>query len=94
MWLMLQQKSPEDFVIATGHSSTLKEFVHYAFSALDLNWENHVTTNPKLYRPSEIRSVYGSPKKANIELNWRAEKIMPEIAKLMTLQEFEFLKNK
>ena len=94
MWLMLQQKSPEDFVIATGFPSSLKEFISYAFSSLDLNWENYVITNPKLYRPSEIKSVYGSPKKANIKLKWRAQKVMPEIAKLMTLHEFEFLKNK
>ena len=94
MWMMLQQKKPEDFVIATGYLSTLREFISYAFSALDLNWENHVTSNPELYRPSEIKSVYGSPKKANKKLNWKADKTMPEVAKLMSLNEFEFLKNK
>ena len=94
MWMMLQQKNADDFVIATGHSSTLREFISAAFSALDLNWENHVISNPKLYRPSEIRSIYGSPNKANEILNWRAEKIMPEIAKIMSLNEFKFLKNK
>ena len=94
MWMMLQQSNAEDFVIATGYLSELSEFISYAFSALDLNWENHVTSNPQLYRPSEIRSVYGSPKKANTMLNWQAEKTMPEVAKLMSLQEFEFLKNK
>ena len=94
MWLMLQQKSPEDYVISTGYPSTLREFITYAFSALDLNWENHVTTNPKLYRPSEIKSVYGCPEKANLKLKWRAKKIMPDIAKLMSLHEFEILKNK
>ena len=94
MWKMLQQKKPEDFVIATGYLSSLREFISYSFSALNLNWENHVTSNPELYRPSEIKSVYGSPKKANKKLNWRAEKNMPEVAKLMSLYEFEFLKNK
>ena len=94
MWMMLQQENADDFVIATGNSSTLREFIDAAFSALDLNWENHVTSNPKLFRPSEIRSVYGSPIKANEILNWRAEKTMPEIAKLMSLNEFDFLKNK
>ncbi len=93
MWMMLQQKNAEDFVIATGHLNTLREFISYVFSTLDLNWENHVTSNPKLYRPSEIRSVYGSPKKANSKLNWRAEKTMPEIASLMSLHEFESLRN-
>ena len=94
MWMMLQQEKADDFVIATGHLSSLREFISNAFSALDLNWEDYVTSNPELYRPSEIRSVYGSPKKANIKLNWIAERTMPEVAKLMSLNEFEFLKNK
>ena len=94
MWMMLQQERADDFVIATGYSSTLREFISYAFSALDLNWENYVKSNPKLYRPSEIQSVYGSPNKANEILNWSAEKTMPEIAKIMSLNEFELLKNK
>lgn len=94
MWKMLQQKNAEDFVIATGHVCTLREFISDAFSALDLNWENHVSSNPVLFRPAEIRSVYGSPIKANTKLNWRSKKNMPEIAKLMSLNEFEFLKNK
>ncbi len=94
MWIMLQQKKAEDFVIATGHLSTLEEFITYAFSSLDLNWKNHVTFTPELYRPSEIRAVYGSPEKANTKLNWYAEKFMPEVAKIMSLHEFEFLKNK
>ena len=94
MWMMLQQKNADDFVIATGYSSTLREFIGAAFSALNLNWENHVISNPKLFRPSEILSVYGSPSKAKEILNWSAEKTMPEIAKLMSLNEFEFLKNK
>ena len=92
MWKMLQQKDAEDFVIATGYLSSLQEFISCAFSIFNLNWEKHVISNPELYRPSEIRSVYGSPKKANTKLNWRAEKTMPEVAKLMTLNEFEILK--
>ena len=94
MWKMLQQKNADDFVIATGHLSTLKEFINYSFSALNLNWEKYVTFNPDLYRPSEIRSVFGSPEKANTKLKWRAEKTMPEVAKLMSLNEFELLRNK
>tara|TARA_Y100000589_G_scaffold252777_1_gene241413 strand:+ start:4740 stop:5711 length:972 start_codon:yes stop_codon:yes gene_type:complete len=94
MWMMLQQEKAEDFVIATGYLSTLREFISYAFSALDLNWEKYVTSIPELYRASEIRSIYGSPKKANTKLNWRAERNMPEVAKLMSLHEFELLKNK
>ena len=94
MWKILQQKEAEDFVIATGYLNELSEFIKNAFSSLNLNWENHVTSNPNLYRPSEIRSVHGCPEKANKKLNWKAEKIMPEVAKLMTYYEFEKLKNK
>ena len=94
MWIMLQQKNADDFVIATGHLSSLREFISKAFSALNLNWENHVTSNPALCRPSEIRSVYGSPEKANRKLNWQAKNTMHDVAQLMSLNEFEVLKNK
>ena len=93
MWKILQQKEAEDFVIATGYLNELSEFIKNAFSSLNLNWENYVTSNPNLYRPSEIRSVHGCPKKANKKLNWKAEKIMPEVAQLMTYYEFEKLKD-
>jgi len=92
--MMLQQKNADDFVIATGYLSVMSEFINYAFSALDLNWENCVTSNPQLYRPSEIRSIYGSPEKVNTKLNWQAEKTMPVVTKLTSLNEFKFLKNK
>ena len=94
MWMMLQHENAEDFVIATGHLNTLREFIRFAFSTFDLNWENYVTSNPELFRPSEIRAVYGCPKKANTKLSWRAEKTMPEIANLMSLHEFESLRTK
>ncbi len=92
MWKMLNQKKQEDFVISTGRLSSLSEFVECAFSSLNLNWENHVNSNPKFFRPSEIRSIYGSPQKALRKLNWRAEKLMPEVANLMAINEFERLK--
>ena len=94
MWKMLQQKDPDDFVIATGCLTSLREFINSAFSAFDLNWEDHVISNNEFFRPSEIKSIYGSPIKANRILNWRAQKIMPEVASLMSLNEFDGLKNK
>ena len=94
MWMILQQKEAEDFVIATGYLGSLSEFVNNAFSSLNLDWENHVKTNRILFRPSEIKSVHGCPEKANKKLNWHAKKIMPEIARLMTYNEFEKLKDK
>ncbi len=94
MWKILQQKEAEDFVIATGYLNALSEFIENAFSSLNLDWENHVSLNPSLYRPSEISSVHGCPEKAKKKLNWEAEKMMPEIAELMTYYEFEKLKDK
>ena len=94
MWKILQQREAEDFVIATGCLDTLSEFINISFSCLNLDWENHVTSNPNLYRPSEIRSIYGCPQKANKKLKWHSKKNMPDVARLMTLYEFEKLKDK
>jgi len=93
MWKMLQQEKPEDFVIATGKLSSLNEFISCAFSALNLNWEDHVIRDDILYRPSEIKSGFGCPTKANKKLSWEAKTLMPEIANIMTLKEFNKIKN-
>ena len=92
MWEMLNQRNQEDFVISTGKLSSLSEFVECSFSTLGLNWKNHVNSNQKFYRPSEIKSIYGSSKKALQKLNWKADTLMPEVARIMTLNEFENLK--
>ena len=92
MWGMLQQEKLEDFVISTGKLSFLSQFVDCAFSALGLNWRDHVHSVPELFRPSEIKAVYGCPEKAFKNLNWKANILMPEIAKLMSLKELENLK--
>ncbi len=92
MWKMLQQKSPEDYVIATGHLSGLREFVVQAFSALDLDWEKHVYCDNSIRRPSEIYAGYGCPKKAQNKLGWEAKTCMPEVASLMARGEYMRLK--
>ena len=93
IWKMLQQQNAEDYVIATGKLSSLSDFINCAFSALDLNWHDHVLFDKNLYRPSEIKSVYGNPEKAFKKLHWKAKKLMPEVAKSMALNEYERLKN-
>ena len=92
MWRMLQQKNAKDYVIATGQLYGLNEFVNEAFSSLNLDWEKYVIINDELKRPSEIKSGFGSPIKANSELNWHAKTYMPEIASIMTKHEFSLLK--
>ena len=72
MWLMLQQEMPDDFVIATGHTFSLQEFVATAFELLDLDWCDHVVQDPKLFRPSEILINSADPSKARNQLGWVA----------------------
>jgi GDPmannose 4,6-dehydratase len=72
MWLMLQQQSPEDFVIATGHTFSLQEFVAVAFELQHLDWRDHVVQDAKLFRPSDILRNSADPSKAKKQLNWAA----------------------
>ena len=92
MWKMLQKNSPDDYVIATGKLYSLKDFVYHSFSSLNLEWEKYIISNDSLMRPSEIKSGFGSPLKANSKLNWEAKTFMPEIASKMTQLEFNRLK--
>lgn len=70
MWRMLNRESPEDFVIATGVTQSLKEFVQAVFEEADLDWEDHVVINPALFRPSDPVEIVGNPAKAREILNW------------------------
>ena len=92
MWKMLQQKIPDDYVIATGKLSKLSEFVCHAFLALGLDWQKYIIHDENLERPSEIRSGYGCSQKAKEKLNWEAKTLMPEVAYKMALNEFNRLK--
>ena len=89
MWQMMQQEEAEDYVIATGRIYGLNDFVKEAFLSLNLDWEKYVIINQQFKRPSEIRSGYGSPLKANIKLNWSAKTFMPDIARIMAKEEFK-----
>ncbi len=84
MWLMLQQDKPEDYVIATGHSHTLQEFVATAFERVGLDWRKHVILNENLLRPAEIHISLGNPQRAKALLGWQAETMMDGVvAKLI-----------
>jgi GDPmannose 4,6-dehydratase len=73
MWLMLQQENPDDYVVATGDTYTIKEFLETAFSRYDLDWEKYVVIDPKFYRPAEVEFLRGNPKKAKDKLKWSPE---------------------
>jgi len=83
MWLMLQQDQPEDFVIATGETNTLEDFVEIVFQAVGLDWRDHVISDPSLLRPSEIMVSRGNPAKALHELEWQAIRKMRDVIKLI-----------
>ena len=83
MWLMLQKKSSEDFVIATGQTHSLEEFVEEVFTQLGLNWQNHVEINNTLMRPTDIAISKADPSKAMQKLNWQAKYKMREVVQMM-----------
>ncbi|MFN2601775.1 MAG: GDP-mannose 4,6-dehydratase [Gemmatimonadaceae bacterium] len=87
MWTMLQQEKPESYVIATGRSHTLEEFVDCAFAAVGLVWRDHVDIDKRLYRPSDITYANANPARANERLGWRAKAAMPDVVAMMTAAE-------
>lgn len=83
MWRMLQTDHPRDYVIATGHSHSLTDFVNSAFSSVGLDWRNHVVTDNALLRPSDHRIARANPSLAKAELGWRATRSMSDVVKTM-----------
>ncbi|MEJ2670845.1 MAG: GDP-mannose 4,6-dehydratase [Deltaproteobacteria bacterium] len=92
MWLMMQQEQPDDFVIATGESHSLEEFVEKAFAQVGLNWREHVIQDPALFRPTEIAISRGNPQKAQQTFGWQARHKMSEVIALMVEDELRNLK--
>lgn len=83
MWRMLQQDEPEDFVVATGKSYSLEEFVATVFECCGLDWRKHVVVDESYIRPTDIRANYANPDKARIRLGWSASSMMHDVARMM-----------
>ncbi len=83
MWLMLQQDEPDDYVIATGETHSVREFVEEAFSHAGLDWQKHVEIDPKYYRPSEVDLLVGDASKAKARLGWMPQTKFKELIRLM-----------
>jgi len=82
MWLMMQEDIPDDYVVATGHTHSIKEFLDTAFDLVGISdWDKYVTIDPEFYRPSEVDYLLGSPLKANTVLDWK-----PEVAFVQLVQ--------
>ncbi|MGN6367666.1 MAG: GDP-mannose 4,6-dehydratase [Phycisphaerae bacterium] len=83
MWLMLQQEHPEDFVIATGETHSVREWIEECFYLLGLDWKKHVETDPRYLRPAEVDLLLGDATKAKKLLNWEPKVKFKQLAKMM-----------
>lgn len=83
MWLMLQQEQPDDYVIATGRTTTVREMCRIAFSHVGLNPEDHLVIDPKFLRPAEVDILLGNPAKAKARLGWEAQTSLETLITMM-----------
>lgn len=89
MWMMLQQDQPTDYVIATGKSHSVKQFLEAAFSAVDLNWQDYVVQDPRFMRPAEVDHLIGDSTKAKEELGWVPEVDFEGLVQMMVEADME-----
>jgi GDPmannose 4,6-dehydratase len=92
MWLMLQQEEPDDYVVATGETHSVREFVEEAFGYLDLDWRQHVVQDPKFYRPAEVDLLVGDAGKARRVLQWEPTVDFGQLVRLMVDADLELLR--
>jgi GDPmannose 4,6-dehydratase len=93
MWMMLQQDEPDDYVIATGETHSIREFLSAVFESLDMNWEDYVEIDPLYFRPAEVDILLGDPSKAEKKFGWKPKTTFGGLAKLMTEADLELAKN-
>lgn len=93
MWLMLQQEEPDDYVIATGRTSTVREMCKIAFDYVGLNYEDYVVIDPQLYRPAEVDILLGNPVKAMKKLGWEPKTSLEELIQMMVEADLEQVKS-
>ena len=89
MWLMLQQDEPDDYVLATGETQTIRQFLDYSFGHLDIEWDKHVEIDPRYFRPTEVNLLLGDCSKAKEKLGWTAKTTCKELAELMVDHDLE-----
>jgi GDPmannose 4,6-dehydratase len=83
MWRMLQQDAPGDYVIATGETHTVQEFIEAAFARVGLDWESHVDIDPRFFRPSEVDILCGDSSKARAQLQWQPATTFTHLVQMM-----------
>ena len=92
MWLILQQKKPQDFVIATGKQYTVRDFAKEAFNCIGLDYRKFVKVNKKFIRPSEVDTLLGNPTRAKKILNWKPKVNFKQLVEDMVSADLEFVK--
>lgn len=92
MWLMLQQDEPDDYVVSTGETHSVRELCEVAFSYLGLNYEEHVVIDEKFYRPAEVDLLIGDATKAHTQLGWKPSVDFPGLIRLMVDADLEALR--
>jgi GDPmannose 4,6-dehydratase len=94
MWLMLQQDHPDDYVLATGETHTVREFCQLAFDHVGLDWEKHVVVDQEFFRPAEVDLLIGDPTKARTALGWKPETSFEGLVQMMVSADLDFLSGK
>jgi GDPmannose 4,6-dehydratase len=89
MWLMLQQNTPDDYVIATGETHTVREFLQKTFEVAGLNVDEHVRINPRLFRPHEVPHLEGDASKAKKVLGWKPKVSFEQLVEMMYREDFD-----
>src|SRR5438093_1326510 len=89
IWLMLQQEQPDDYIIATQETHSVRDFLQEAFSYVDLDWRDYVETDPKYYRPTEVDLLVGDASKAKRMLGWKARTTFKDLVRLMVDADIE-----
>jgi len=93
MWLMLQQEKPDDYVVATGETHSVEEFLQEAFGSVNLDWHDYVVQDPRFMRPAEVDLLVGDPSKAGRKLGWEPTVTFPELVKMMVKADLELISN-
>jgi GDPmannose 4,6-dehydratase len=89
MWLMLQQDEPDDYIVATGETFSVRQFLEMAFGSVGLDYREFVEFNTKYTRPSEVDVLLGDPSKARKNLGWQPEVDLPRLVKMMVEHDLE-----
>ena len=93
MWLMLQQDAPDDYVISTGETYSVKRLLEVAFNCVDLNWEDYYVQDPRFMRPAEVDLLVGDSSKAQEQLGWKPEVSFEQMIQIMVEADVQRLKD-